>query len=124
MVSAQEDARALYKEISKMELVANSVTYCAMIDGYFKLGRVDEALEIFDEFRRTSISSVECYRCIINRLCKKGMVDMATEVFIELKEKGFGLDLGIYKILIKTTYAKEGVFGVLDLVHIIKSLGP
>ncbi|KAK1553224.1 hypothetical protein Q3G72_031227 [Acer saccharum] len=124
MVGAQEDARALYQEMSKMELVANSVTYCTMIDGYCKVGRVDEALEIFDELRRTSISSVECYHCIIIGLCKKGMVDMATEVFIELNEKGFGLDLGIYKILIKATFAKEGVFGVLDLVHRIKSLGP
>ncbi|KAL5823767.1 hypothetical protein ACOSQ4_021667 [Xanthoceras sorbifolium] len=123
MVGAPEYARALFQEMPKMDLIANSVTYCTMIDGYCKVGRVEEALEIFDEFRRTSISSVECYHCIINGLCKEGMVDVATEVFMELNEKGAGLDLGIYKILINATFAEEGVVGVLDLVHRIESLG-
>lgn len=122
MVGALEDAHALYQSMSEMNLVANSVTYSTMVDGYCKVDRIEDALEIFDEFRATSTSSVACYNCIINGLCKKGMVDMATELFIELNEKGLGLDAGIYKILIKETFAKEGVDGILNLVYRIEIL--
>ncbi|KAJ6758892.1 ATPASE EXPRESSION PROTEIN 3 [Salix koriyanagi] len=89
MVGAFEDVYALYKGMKEMDLVADSVTYCTLIDGYCKSSRIDEALEIFDEFRKTLASSVACYNCMINGLCKNGMVDVATEVFIELSEKGF-----------------------------------
>ncbi|XP_031266344.1 pentatricopeptide repeat-containing protein At5g57250, mitochondrial [Pistacia vera] len=123
MVGALEDAHALYQAMSEMDLVANSVTYCTMIDGYCKLGRIEEALEIFDEFRGTSNSSVACYNCIINGLCKKGMVDLATEVLIELDEKGLGCDVGIVKTLVEAAVTKEGVDRVLNLVYKIENLG-
>lgn len=122
MVGALEDARALYQAMPEMDLVANSVTYSTMIDGYCKLGRIEEALEIFDELRRMSISSVACYNCIINGLCKSGMVDMATEVFIELNEKGLSLYVGMHKIILQATFAKGGVGGVLNFVYKIENL--
>ncbi|CAN1821169.1 Pentatricopeptide repeat-containing protein At5g57250, mitochondrial [Linum perenne] len=122
MVGAFEEAYNLYKGMQVMDLVADSVTYCTMIDGYCKVDRVDEALEIFDEFRRKSISSVACYNCLISWLCKKNMVDMATEVFFELIEKGLRLDVGIYMILLKATL-KESSDRVLNLIDRIESLG-
>lgn len=124
MVGAPQDARALYREMSKFNLVANSSTYWIMINGYLKADRVEDALEVFDDLRRTSISSVECYHCIIRGLCKTGMVDVATEVFVELVEKEFGLDSGIYKILIDSIFTIEGAIGVLALVQRVESLRP
>jgi leucine-rich PPR motif-containing protein len=124
MVGAFEDAYALYKGMPEMDLVADSVTYCTLIDGYCKVNRIDEALEIFDEFRRTSISSSACYNGIINGLCKKGMVDMATEVFIELNEKSLALDGNIYMILIKAIFEAESANGVLNVVCRLRNLRP
>uniref|UniRef100_A0A2P2LN12 Pentatricopeptide repeat-containing protein At5g57250-like n=1 Tax=Rhizophora mucronata TaxID=61149 RepID=A0A2P2LN12_RHIMU len=129
VVGAFRDAHAVYKGMvqqeMKMDLVANSVTYCTMIDGYCKLGRIDEALEIFDELRTTSFSSsVPCYNCIITGLCNTGMVDVATEVFIELCEKGMTLDLGIYMKLIKGIVKdNNSAPGVLNLIYRIEKLG-
>ncbi|CAN1302880.1 Pentatricopeptide repeat-containing protein At5g57250, mitochondrial [Linum perenne] len=108
MVGAFEEAYNLYKGMQVMDLVADSVTYCTMIDGYCKVDRVDEALEIFDEFRRKSISSVACYNCLISWLCKKNMVDMATEVFFELIEKGLRLDVALTK--------NNGVLAAYELI--------
>ncbi|XP_004296481.1 PREDICTED: pentatricopeptide repeat-containing protein At5g57250, mitochondrial-like [Fragaria vesca subsp. vesca] len=124
MVGAFEDAYLLYKGMPEKGLTANSFTYCTMIDGYCKVGRIDEALEIFDEFRRTSLSSVACYNCIINWLCKQGMVDMAMEVFIELDQKSLTLDEGICKMLLKATYKQKSVTGVLDFVLRVENLSP
>ncbi|KAJ6732013.1 FERTILITY RESTORER-LIKE [Salix purpurea] len=123
MVGAFEDVYALYKGMKEMDLVADSVTYCTLIDGYCKSSRIDEALEIFDEFRKTLASSVACYNCMINGLCKNGMVDVATEVFIELSEKGLTFDVGIYMTLIKAIAKAETMEGVLNLIYRLENLG-
>ncbi|CAN1237802.1 Pentatricopeptide repeat-containing protein At5g57250, mitochondrial [Linum grandiflorum] len=122
MVGAFEEAYILYKGMQAMDLVADSVTCCTMIDGYCKVDRIDEALQIFDEFRRKSISSAACYNCLISWLCKKNMVDVATQVFLELIEKGLTLDVGIYMILLRATL-KESPDRVLNLIGNIESLG-
>lgn len=124
MVGAFEDAYILYKGMPEKGLAADSITYCTMIDGYCKVGRIDEALEIFDEFRRTPVSSVACYNCIINWLCKQSMVDMATEVFIELNQKSLILDEGICKMLLKSTFKQKNATGVLNLVDKVEILRP
>ncbi|GAV84253.1 PPR domain-containing protein/PPR_1 domain-containing protein/PPR_2 domain-containing protein [Cephalotus follicularis] len=123
LVGAFEDIYTLYQSMPEMGVVADSVTYCTLIDGFCKVGRIEEALEIFDEFRRTSFSSVACYNCIINGLCKNHMVDMAIEVFIELNDKGLSLDVDIYRMLVKTSFAVEGSKGVLYFVNRIENLG-
>lgn len=124
MVGALEDAYLMYKEMFGMDLVADSVTYCTLISGYCKVGRIREALEIFDEFRKTSLSSVSCYTCMIYGLCRNSFIDMAIEVFIELIEKGLELVSGTYTSLIKASFKKHGAEGVLKFVHTIENLEP
>ncbi|KAK7329188.1 hypothetical protein VNO77_23338 [Canavalia gladiata] len=124
MMGAFDDIYALYKGMPEMDLVPNSVTYCTMIDGYCKVGRIDEALEIFDEFRKASISSDACYNSIINGLCKKGMAEMATEALLELCHKGLELDIGTYRVLMKTIFKENNTKEVLDLIYRMESLGP
>ncbi|KAL0333603.1 UNVERIFIED_CONTAM: Pentatricopeptide repeat-containing protein, mitochondrial [Sesamum angustifolium] len=71
MVGLFEDAFAIYKGLPQMDLSANSVTYYILIDGYCKAGRIDEALEIFGEFRKVSNSSAACYNCIFQGSAEK-----------------------------------------------------
>ncbi|KAG4990635.1 hypothetical protein JHK87_024092 [Glycine soja] len=83
-----------------------------MIDGYCKVGRIDEALEVFDEFRKTSILSLACYNTIINGLCKNGMTEMAIEALLELNHEGLELDpvtflASTLKIFIKESRALD-----------------
>ncbi|XP_019415098.1 PREDICTED: pentatricopeptide repeat-containing protein At5g57250, mitochondrial [Lupinus angustifolius] len=124
MMGAFEDVHALYKRMPGMGLVPNSVTYCTMIDGYCKAGRIDEALEVFDEFRKTSIVSHACYNSIINGLGKNGMVEMATEALLELNHKGLVLDIDTCRMLMKTVFKEKGAQGVLDLVNRLEGLRP
>ncbi|XP_059296896.1 pentatricopeptide repeat-containing protein At5g57250, mitochondrial [Lycium ferocissimum] len=115
MMGLFEDALAIYKKISDMGLTSNFLTYCTMIEGYSKVGMIDEALEIFDEFRKASITSVACYNCTIQGLCRNGMPDMAVEVFVELIDRGLPLSTRIYMSLIKKIFGVKGALGVLDL---------
>ncbi|KAL3623494.1 hypothetical protein CASFOL_032310 [Castilleja foliolosa] len=77
MVGLFEDAFEIYKGLHKMDLSANCVTYFTLIDGFCKAGRADEALEIFDEFRRSSNSSAACYDSILRRLLFEGKMLLA-----------------------------------------------
>ncbi|XP_076894453.1 pentatricopeptide repeat-containing protein At5g57250, mitochondrial-like [Bidens hawaiensis] len=124
MVGSFEDVNVIYRGMPKMGLVPNHVTYCTLIDGYCKVGRIEDALEIFDEFRMTSSDSVACYNCIINGLCKMNMIDIAIQVFFELNERGMPLDLGICRILLKSIERTMGPQGILDFVSKIGNLGP
>lgn len=123
MVGSFEDALAIYKGMPEMNLAADSFTYCTLIDGYCKSGRIEEALEIFDDFRGTSISSVECYNCILCGLCKNGMVNLAIEVFIELNERGLPLDVGLNMMLLKAIFEEKGAVGIVDFLCRIEILG-
>ncbi|KZV18284.1 pentatricopeptide repeat-containing protein mitochondrial [Dorcoceras hygrometricum] len=119
-----EDARSIYRGLPQMDLTANTVIYTTLIDGYCKSGRIGDALEIFDEFRKTSNSSAACYNCIISGLCEKGMVDMALDIFIEYMKKGLPVKEKVFKMLMKTTLGKDGEKGVLNVIARIKHLGP
>ncbi|KAI3701733.1 hypothetical protein L6452_27028 [Arctium lappa] len=122
LVGSFEEAYDIYKGMSDMGLIANHVTYCTLIDGYCKYGRIEEALEIFDEFRRTSMTSVACYNCIINGLCKKDMIDMAIQVFIELNGRGMPLDRGVYRNLLQSILRATGPDGILDFIQKMEKL--
>ncbi|KAK4391975.1 Pentatricopeptide repeat-containing protein, mitochondrial [Sesamum angolense] len=123
MVGLFEDAFAIYKGLPQMDLSANSVTYYILIGGYCKAGRIDEALEIFDEFRKVSNSSAACYHCIISGLCRKDMVDMAIDVLIEYIQKGLPLDRKMYMTLIEATFDRKGAEGVLEMIYRIDHIG-
>ncbi|KAK6126552.1 hypothetical protein DH2020_039695 [Rehmannia glutinosa] len=123
MVGLFEDAFAIYKGLPQMDLLANSVTYFTLIDGYCKAGRIDEALEIFDEFQKTSNSSAACYNRIVLGLCENSMVDMAVDVFIEYIKKGLPLDRKMYMALIEATFSKKGAEGVLTMIYRMDDIG-
>ncbi|KAL2503216.1 Pentatricopeptide repeat-containing protein [Forsythia ovata] len=112
-----EDAIAVFKGLLKMDLAADSVTYCTLIEGYCKAGRIDEALEIFDEFRKTSNSSAASYNSIIFGLCRKGMVDIASDIFVEYIERGLPLNKAMYQMLMRATLKEKGADGLLNVIH-------
>nr|GFB69267.1 hypothetical protein [Tanacetum cinerariifolium] len=123
LVGSFEDVNVIYKGMPEMGLTPDDVTFCTLIDGYCKLGRIEEALEIFDNFRRAPIDSVACYNCIINGLCKNEMIDMAIQVFLELIERGMPSDPGTYRILLQSIQKAKGPEGILDFVLKIENMG-
>ncbi|XP_042039352.1 pentatricopeptide repeat-containing protein At5g57250, mitochondrial-like [Salvia splendens] len=124
MVGLFEDALAVYKGLPQMNLSPNSVSYCTLIDGYCKVGRINEALEIFDDFRRASSPSAASYKLIILGLCNEGMVDMATDVFLEYMWKGMTLDRTVHMTLIEATLNRKGADSVSEIICRMKDIGP
>lgn len=120
MVGAFEDAHALYQAMPEINLIPDSITYCTMVDGYCNVERIEDALEVFDEFRSKSMDSVACYSCIINGLCRTGMLDMAFEVLTEAEQRSFAVH-GVLMTLIKATFSQCGAQGVVNLVYKIEN---
>ncbi|RZC83800.1 hypothetical protein C5167_046584 [Papaver somniferum] len=125
LLGAVEDAYLIYKGMPERGLVSNSVTYCALIDGYCKAGRIDEALEIFDVYRSSSSDfSDDSYNCMILGLCANCMVDMAIEVFVELINKVVCPDQVTYRTLIKSIHKERNGEGVLEFLQRIGDMEP
>ncbi|KAJ0029778.1 hypothetical protein Pint_14038 [Pistacia integerrima] len=122
MVGALEDAHALYQAMSEMDLVANSVTYCTMIDGYCKLGRIEEALEIFDEFRgrnRGIAPNIVTYNSLMNTLCRQGCLVEAFRLFDSLEKIHLAPSEVTYATLIDNL-CKEGF--LLDAKQLLERM--
>ncbi|KFK27279.1 hypothetical protein AALP_AA8G361400 [Arabis alpina] len=121
-VGAYGEADVLYRAMPEMDLTPDTVTYSTMIEGCCKTGQIEQALEMFNDLRKSSISSVVCYNRIIDALCKKGMLETATEVLIELCEKGLYLDIHISRTLLHSIHGKGGDVGIVDLVYKLEQL--
>ncbi|CAH8355355.1 unnamed protein product [Eruca vesicaria subsp. sativa] len=122
LVGDYGEAHVLYRAMPEMELTPDAVTYSTMIDCCCKAGQIDEALEIFDELRKSSVSSAVCYNRIIGALCKKGMFETATEVLMEMCDKGLYLDIHTSHTLLHSIHASGGEKGILGLVYRLEQL--
>ncbi|KAA0031742.1 hypothetical protein IC582_011260 [Cucumis melo] len=123
MVGAYEDAYILYKRMPGIGLAANSVTYHTLINGYCNIGRIDEAVEIFNEFKSASCESVAVYNSIIKALCREGRGEEALEVFIELNLNVLTLDVGMCKMLIRTIFEEKGAAGLCEALYGMEKVG-
>ncbi|KAG9459252.1 hypothetical protein H6P81_003760 [Aristolochia fimbriata] len=123
-IGAFEDAYMLFKQLPQMGLVASSVTYCTIIDGCFKLGRIPEALEIFDEYKKYLLESSGAlgWYFIIEVLFREGMVGMATDLLCELKANGLSLDNFSCMKLMEAKFGKGGEEGIFELLHWIEQI--
>ncbi|XP_023642586.1 pentatricopeptide repeat-containing protein At5g57250, mitochondrial isoform X2 [Capsella rubella] len=122
LVGAYSEADALYRAMPDMDLTPDTVTYSMMIEGFCKIGQIEEALEIFNELRKSSVSSAVCYNWIIDALCKKGMLETATDVLIELWEKGLCLDIRTSRNVLHSIHANRGEKGILSFVYTLDQL--
>ncbi|KAJ0266887.1 Pentatricopeptide repeat-containing protein [Hirschfeldia incana] len=123
-VGAYGEARVLYRAMPEMDLTPDAVTYSTMIDGCCKTGQIEEALEVFDELRKSSVSSSSsvCYNRIICALCEKGMFETAMEVLTEMCDKGLYLDINTSHTLLHSVHASGGEKGILGLVSRLEQL--
>ncbi|KAF3333583.1 pentatricopeptide repeat-containing protein [Carex littledalei] len=116
------DACNLFDEMLERDLVADSVTYCTMIDGYCKNGESNKAVDLFKQCRESSphLSSA-CHNFIIRRLIKAGRLDMAVHIFVDLVNELLVPDSCTSFKLFLAQFEESGAEGVLKLVREIEN---
>ncbi|KAJ0979146.1 hypothetical protein J5N97_014620 [Dioscorea zingiberensis] len=108
------------EEMERKMIKAGPVTYNTVING-----KIEEARQVFDEYRQTSlVRNAACHNCIIRGLCKEHMVEIAVEVFEDLIEKKLVLDTSIYRTLTRAQFVEGGEEGVRKFIHKIQDLEP
>ncbi|KAJ0807935.1 putative tetratricopeptide-like helical domain superfamily, pentacotripeptide-repeat region of PRORP [Helianthus annuus] len=87
------DARKLFDEMLETRVdcvVADKVTFNAMIDGYCKVGDVDEAFRIRDKMKGSNVeANLVTFNTLINGLCRAKRMDEAKKVWEDMKAHGF-----------------------------------
>ncbi|KAH0906676.1 LOW QUALITY PROTEIN: hypothetical protein HID58_038503 [Brassica napus] len=112
LIGAYGEAHVLYGAMPEMELTPDAVTYTTMIEGCCRAGQIEEALEVFDELRKSSRGitlNIITYNSLINGLCQQGCLVEALRLFDSLEKIGLVPSHVSYGILIDSL-CKEGLF--------------
>ncbi|KAH0859848.1 hypothetical protein HID58_088109 [Brassica napus] len=112
LIGAYGEAHVLYRAMPEMELTPDAATYSTMIEGCCKTGQIEEALELFDELRKSSrgiILNIITYNSLINGLCQQGCLVEALRLFDSLEKIGLVPSHVSYGVLIDSL-CKEGLF--------------
>ena len=94
---------------------------CKLIHGLRKVGRVEEAVEKFEEISEKGlVPDVVIYNIMIGGLCKKGMLMEAYRLFMQMEEKGCLPDSMLFNVIIQSFLRKKNVKKVMELIEAMR----
>lgn len=83
----------LYYEMTIKGLKPDVVAYTSLIDGHFKNGYTDAALQLYRKMIGAGVApNVFTVSCVIDGLCKEGMINNAIIFFLEQTKARFSGD--------------------------------
>ncbi|CAA7052023.1 unnamed protein product [Microthlaspi erraticum] len=95
---AREVLQNLFKE---KRCFMSCMSYNTIIDGFFREGEADSAVETYREMSENGVSpNVVTFTSLINGFCKIGRMDLALGMIQEMKSKNLKLDIPAYGALI------------------------
>ncbi|KAJ7967043.1 Pentatricopeptide repeat [Quillaja saponaria] len=95
-------------DMSSVGVVANSVTYNALINEYCKQGNMEKALEVCSQMTDRKIEpNLITFSTLVDGFCKAGNLKVAMGLFTEMILKDFGPDVVAYTALIDG-HCKDG----------------
>ncbi|EPS65531.1 hypothetical protein M569_09242 [Genlisea aurea] len=95
----------------------NAVTFGALIDGFCKSHKINEARDLFDVMKRQGPSPNHViYDALIDGFCKAGRIDEAEEVFVMMSECGYSPNIYTYGSLIDRMFKDQRLDLALKLL--------
>ncbi|XP_019090829.1 PREDICTED: pentatricopeptide repeat-containing protein At1g12620-like [Camelina sativa] len=87
--------------MSMRGVVANTVTYSTLIQGFCQSGKLEVAKELFQTMvSRRVPPNIVTYKILLDGLCDNGEIEKALEIFEKMQKSEMKLDIGIYNIII------------------------
>nr|UPT48377.1 pentatricopeptide repeat protein AaPPR4 [Agave angustifolia] len=103
-------------EMPANNLRPNVVTFSTLIDGYSKLERFDEALELYKEMRMLGVQLDRvCYNTLLSIYVKTGQYEEIARVCEEMEAMGIDKDTVTYNSLING-YGKQGRLDIVSFL--------
>ncbi|KAJ8446822.1 hypothetical protein Cgig2_016132 [Carnegiea gigantea] len=129
LIRAFFDAKDVEKAIEVMNILEskgkpNLFAYNAMIDGFCKVNRIDDANELLDRMRARGLApNIFTYNIIIGSLCRRGKVDLAFKLLDKLVAANLQPTVHTYTILLKATIAERGINEAMKLLNEMRERG-
>ncbi|XP_019264671.1 PREDICTED: pentatricopeptide repeat-containing protein At5g64320, mitochondrial-like [Nicotiana attenuata] len=117
-----EEAKKIFEEMQKRQISPSTVTYSTYIDGLFRVGEADFALDFIRDLRDNNKPlNYYRYNAIIFRFCATGEVNKALRIFDEMKSFGIIPDIHSYNILIDGFCKSQNVEKAIKLIEEMKA---
>ncbi|KAH9296703.1 hypothetical protein KI387_044283 [Taxus chinensis] len=98
----------LVQDMLKKSCEPDAVTYTILIDGFFKEGKLEEALKMLRKIMESGFRpDVDVYNKLFGHLCNEGNLDDAQKLFQGMVGGGQNPDVATYDIL-KEGFSKSG----------------
>ncbi|KAI6687089.1 hypothetical protein NL676_023917 [Syzygium grande] len=102
---------------------SNCFIISTLIQCFCDMGKPDEAVQLFNEFKSDIFLDNVTYNMAVGALCKLGRVEVAAELLEEMKGKGMVLDIVHYTTLINGYCLQGDICSALKVLEQIKERG-
>lgn len=104
--------------------ILDSSTVSALVLGYCKLGKEDDAMKLFDWLCASCwVLDSLSYSEMIKSLCELGKNSKATEVFRCMSMKKHSLESSVFNMLIKGVFDKRGIHEAREMLSLAADCG-
>ncbi|CAN6559651.1 unnamed protein product [Malus baccata var. baccata] len=111
-------------EMTSSRLVLNVVTYNTLMDGFCKVGRIQDAQKLFTQMQACGhLPDVPTCNILLDGLCKNQELPMALKLFREMVDKKLDPNIWTYNILIQGLCIAGKVEYARDLFRSLSSRG-
>ncbi|XP_071700704.1 uncharacterized protein [Rutidosis leptorrhynchoides] len=98
-----------YKEMLKSRIKVNVFTHNMLINGFCQLGKLENALQVFDEMKDMGFTPlVSSYNTLIAAYVNKGLMTTAMNLKVTMEKNGVNPDVITYNTLING-FCKDGL---------------
>ncbi|CAI9783746.1 unnamed protein product [Fraxinus pennsylvanica] len=100
-VDRVKHAHELFGKMKFPEVIPNSATYDILSNGYIENNCLVDAMKLICTLDISTLNfGIDTYNCVLDRLCKAGELDLASELFGTLFHKGLVSNVVTYTIMI------------------------
>ena len=90
----------LFRKMSMRGLVADTVTYSTLIQGFCQSGKLNVAKELFQEMvSEGAHPDIVTYKILLDGLCDKGELEMALDILDKMRKSKMEFDISVYNII-------------------------
>ncbi|KAJ8452439.1 hypothetical protein Cgig2_000028 [Carnegiea gigantea] len=129
LIQASFDAKNVEKAIEVMNILESKgepdvFAYNAMIEGFCKVNRIDDANQLLNRMRARGYSpNIFTYNILIGSLCSRGKLDLSLKLYDKLLKDNCRPTVHTYTILLKAIVNERGINEATQLLNEMRERG-
>ncbi|KAL1720805.1 hypothetical protein EV715DRAFT_250103 [Schizophyllum commune] len=126
---AVDDLTQLWNTIVQAKLQPDALGYRALVDGLMKAGRLQEALERYEEFKRTQLPeapperAITVFNTMLHELLLSRSPNVASDVFKDMVQLGIKPDQVTFNTFLAYYARREDMTGLSNTIQAMRAAG-